>query len=433
MISFIDIIPPIEEEIFDDDKQRRVFTKFPLLPYSANDKWTSFKLLKTLHNFKHMSPTFGGIIEDLKTYALKGKVQIVVSEDPVFDTGETREASVAEKNAFIKTLNEHFVWKCGNVKDLALLLSETWDTVGMMAVEVITQQILGVNKITVKYHHPAEWMFVDNDNHGTEVALSKKWDENYLVKNPPFILPVFPLEYTYKDGTTRTFFYKKNGAFLYGRPGDLSALNSKYSEYKLIQYVTKKNKKLWMPDLIIETEDSEHGGLVDEDDAIEAGYGSAIDRLEDKFTNEGDDPLSMLVTTRPHGAKAMFVHEINGLKNAEQVEKFFDICERQIIKANNWSKLLLYLEGASGFSNAVFMDTFAIKSVTKIFERQSLLKSFIGGIVNYGFDKLSIKNTLNPSFSSPLQKMLNDYLERNTGNTPVDSNKGSGRKNPTDM
>lgn len=432
-ISFIDIVPPIEEEIFDSKPQRKVFERFPLIPYSNGDKWTSHKLLKTLYNFKHMSPTFGGIVEDVKTYALKGKIQIVHSEDPIFDLGEAREATPGEKTAFVNELNKSFIFRPGNIKSLAMVLSECWDTVGMFGVEVITEKILGVTQITVKFHHPPEWMFVKNDFPGTEVALSQKWDDTYLTLNPPLVVPVYPTVYGYEDGTERTFFYKKNGGYLYGRPSDLSALNSKYSEYKIIQYLTKKNKKLFMPDVLIETEDSEHGGFIDDDQARAEGYESSADKLAIRFTNEGDDPLSIVATSRPYGAKPMFVHEFEGLKNAEQLEKYLQICEHQIIMANNWSKMLMTMEGASGFSEKVFMDTFAIKAVTKIFDRQSLIKGFINEIIEYGFNVLGKKNDLTPTFVSPLNKLYHEYIERNAGNTALDSNKGLGRQDTADM
>lgn len=432
-IAFHDIVPPIEDEIFDDDLQKAVFEKYPLIPYSAGEKWTSHKMLKTLYAFKNMSPTFGGIVEDIKTYALKGKIQLVYNEDPVFDLGDSRDVSPGEKKTFVDTLNKHFVFKPASIKGLALMLSECWDAVGMLGVMVTTQEILGVMTITVRYIHPTEWMFAKVDVPGTMVAISRRWDDTWLRKNPPLMVPTFPAEAEYENGITRTFFYAKNGGLLYGRPTDMSALMPKYSEYKLVQYLTKKNKGLWLPNVLLETEDSEHGGFIDDDAARAEGYDSSADRLAINFTNEGDDPLAIVATSRPYGAKPMFVHEFEGLKNADQVRQYFELCERQIIVANNWSKMLLTLEGASGFSEKVFMDTFAIKSVTKIFDRQTMLKEFLGRIITYGHEKIGLTTELAPAFSSPLNKLYNEYLERNPGNKALNSGEGVGRQTATDL
>lgn len=417
-IKFIDIEPPIESEIRDSKSVNQSFEEFPIIPYSGVSNWSSQKLVSVLYNIKHISSTFASILEGTKIYSLRDKVSIIKTYDDDYEIEINDTVGEAEKKQFVDELNKNFIFSNESIKGLAEMLSESYDSVGMLGCEVVFMEVLGIPQITVKYIHPTDYVFKRNDIPGTEVYISKDWSYDYLKLYPPQILPVFPLIYSYPDGTERTFFYRKNGGFLYGRPMDLACIYDKYNEWKLKQYLTKKNKKMWLPSVFIEYEDGNiGGGLLDDTAAISAGFKNSADRVQDSFTNKGDDPMDVMVSTRPNGASAAFVHEFQGLKGSKEIQQYLDICEDNIVKANNWSKMLMMGEGTTGFSSNVFLDVFEIASITKISERQQLLGNFINKILKYGFERIGIKTDLGIKFNSPFQNMLNERNATRGGNT----------------
>lgn len=412
-IKFIDTTPPIEAEIRDPETLSKSFKEFPIIPYSGYNQQSSHCLVNVLYSMKNNSSTFAGVLEGIKIYALRGKIDIVKNYDDDFNLEQNIEVSENEKKAFIDLIKSNFIFSTDSIIELACMCSESFDSVGMIGVELIYTEILGVPKITVKYHHPTDYVFKNNENIGSEVYISKNWNYEWLRKNPPRTLPVFPLEYQFEDGSWRTFFYLKNGGYTYGRPIDLGCLYDKYSEYKIKQYLTKKAKKQWFPSVFLEYSDGDmSGGLLDDDAAKEKGFSSAAKRVQNSFTNDGDDPMEILATTRPENARPAFIHEFKGLTNSVEFKTFLEICEANILKANNMSKMLLHLEGATGFSNNVFFDVYTIQSQTKILERQEMLNRFINKIITFGLSKINVVTELGISFNSKFKKTFDEHTER---------------------
>lgn len=434
-IKFIDIVPPIEQEIVDEKCVQSTFERFPLIPYSGTSKVTSHRMVSLLYNLRNMSPTFGGIVEGKKNYALRGKINVVKQRDLIFNIGnEKNELPVGEQIKFVEELHKSFIFKPGSLKKISEAASDSYDSTGMIAIYVKITPYLGVTKVCVKYEHPTDYVFYKNAEWGTEMALSKCWDDIYLDKFPPNIVPVYPLERVDRDGTIHTIFYVKNGGYIYGRPGDMGALHDKYNEYKLKQLISKKCKKSFTPDAMIEFEDGQMAGsLLDNDKAIALGYQDAGDRIDDRLSNEGDDPRSLYVTTRPKDAKPAFVHEFSTLKNAKDVNLYLEEAEQTILQANNYPEMLYKLSGATGFSNDVFMDVFNIYNVTFNDERQTLLESLFNEIFNYGFSKLGIDNTTGIQYTSPIQTMLDEYNQRKRGPEIIPGGKEFGVENKTDL
>lgn len=413
-IKFIDIVPPIEQEITDEKSVQKTFERFPLLPYSGGSKATSHRLVSLLYSMRNWSPTFSSVLKIKKAYAIGNKLEIGRQRDLTFNLGDDVEISMNEKTKFVQSLNENFIFKTGNrigsLLDMSYCASDCYDAVGGIGIYVVTTQVLGITKITVQYEHPTDYIIFKNAEWGTEMALSRCWEDTYLEKYPPNIVPVYPLERVDSDGSQHTFFYIKNGGYFYGRPTDMGALIDKYNEYKIKQYISKKCKKAFVPDLILEYEDGPiNGGLLDDEKARLHGYANAGDRINDRLTNEGDDPQGVYVTTRPMGARPMSSIEVNGLKNAKDINEFLREAEETILQCNNIPELLYKLSGTTGFSNQIFMDVFQIYNATFNNERQIMLETLFNQIINYGFSKLNIENMTGIQYKSPIQTMLDEH------------------------
>ena len=428
-IKFIDISPPVADEILDDKDVRQSFSDYPIIPYSGSSQGSSHKLVEVLYNFKSMSSTFAGILKSLKTYALGKKLQVVQQTHTVFDVGDEREVSNTEKKQFVEFVDSVTFHNC-NIIQFAYELSDSQDTSGQMGVEVVTRIILGETNITIKFHRPPNYCFAKDEPLGTMIYVSRKWDPAYLKKHPPLAIPVYPLEGTYEKGVTRTFFFYKENGTLYGRPSDLACLWDKYNEFKMSEYITKKTKKLFIPDLIIETSDPNVGAIFDEQSAKDQGYRNAADKFEKKFTNAGTETMNVIMTNRSEAARPMVVHELRGIQDADQVKGYFDMFKERILNANNWPELLLSYNAKTGFSTNEFFDVFSIVSVTKILEKQTILSTFINNIINYAYKKHNKQNELGIKFTSPLQTMLDEYRDSKRSNPELSGGQGVDSTKP---
>lgn len=413
-LKFFDINPPIEDIVIDDKQVNGAFKKYPIIPYAGENEITSHRMCSVLYNFRELSTTYGGILNDLKSYALGRKVEIKKVEDSIFDIADEEIISSEEQRKFNDFIRQNFIFHQSNVLSLAYWLHDSRDSTGQVGVEIIRKTILGKTTITFKYHKPMNYVFLKGKTIGEEVAISPKWDEDWLKDHPPLFVPLYPNIEKGKDGFERTFYFNKNGAELYGRPNDLSCLPDKYNEYKLKQYLTKKNKKLWLPDVFIETQDSAAGGFTNDEKAKGAGYRNSKHRIEQNFTNSGDDASTFMITNRANDAEETFIHEFQGLKNSKEVMNYRLMFKEAICEANGWARALLEMQGTTGLSTNMFLDLFAIKQVTKVAETQMIVETMMNDLFGIGFKLMNAETDKGIKFTSPLKKLIEDYNARNS-------------------
>lgn len=432
-LKFFDIKPPLDDIILDNDQVKMSFDEYPIVPYAGREQMSSHKMVSVLYNFKDLSSTFAGVLGDFKSYALGRKVQIKKIEDSIFDIADEQIITDAEQRKFNDFLKENFIFHRSNVMSLSYMLLDSDESTGQVGVELIKKTILGKTTLTYKFHEPMDYVFLYGDRMGEEVAISKCWEYNYLQKHEPTIIPLYPYFQKYKDGYERSFYFKGRGAKLYGRPNDLSCLPDKYNEAKIKQYLTKKNKKLWLPDVFIETQDSARGGFTNEQDAQKAGFGNSKERIEANFTNAGDNASSFIVTNRANDAEQTYIHEFQGLKNSKEVMNFMQSFKECICTANGWSAMLLELKGATGLSTNMFLDLFSIKDVTKISEVQMNVDTMINELLQIGFKTLGAETQYGIQFVSPLKDLVSEYRNSKGGNIKQSSNEGTVEQTRTSV
>lgn len=422
-LKFFDIIPPVDDVCIDDEGTTKSFSEYPIIPYAGKVQGTAHKMCFVLYNLKELSSTYAGVLNDFKTYALRGKFEIVKRQSSIFDIGDEQKVGEAEQRKFDEVVRENFVFHDCNLLELSDNLLDSDESTGQVGVVVIKKTILGKTTITYKYCEPMDYAFMREEPVGERVAISKKWDFQYLKKNPPLVVPLYPEWHEYKDGYQRTFYFKKRGTKLYGRPDDLSCLPDKYNEHKLKQYLTKKNKKLWMPDVFIETHDTK-GGFVNDADAQDKGFANSKQRLEHNFTNVGDYASSFIITNRAHDSEPTQIHEFIGLKNSKEVMNYRQMFKEAILEANSWPKLLAEMNGATGFSTNIFMDVFTIKEITKIKEIQFRNAEMVNDLLQIGFEQINFKTDLGVRFNTPLKDLSNEYRNSKGNNQQQSSREG---------
>lgn len=425
-IKFFDITPPIDGITLDVGELKKSFEEFKILPYAGSDKFSSHTLCQTLYQFRDLSTTYAGILNDFKSYGLGQKFKIKKIEDSIFDIEDEKPIGADQERKFNDFIKQNFIFHDCTLIELADFILRSEDSTGQVGIEIIKKTILGKTTITYKYHNPMDYVFLLTNRIGDEIAISKSWEAKYIKENPPLVIPLFPNWEKYKDGYERTFYFSKLGSELYGRPNDISCLPDKYNEWKLKQYLTKKNKKLWMPDVFIETQDSARGGFTNDQEAQNKGFRNSKHRIEYHFTNAGDNASSFMITNRANDAAPTFIHEFQGLKNSKEIMNYREMFKTAILEANGWPKLLLEMQGATGFSNNVFLDVFGIKEVTKISEIQLRISTIINDLIGIGYRALGSETEYGIDFKSPLTQLVNEYRNSKGGNIQQPGSEGIG-------
>ena len=251
------------------------------------------------------------------------------------------------------------------------------------------------------------------------IAISNEWTDDYLRKYPPRLIPVFDgTEESYKefkDGTRRTMIHQKNGFYYwYGRPASHSAIIDQYNENKVRTYTAKQASKAYLGNLIIETEEADYKSrLIDNSRDQKAGFKNTADRFQQNYSNAGQDPQTLMLLSRPAGAKPMSVTQVRPVTDANYLKEVLAETRCNICMAFDWSEALLRKEKSSGFNSDMYQNLFEIQSATKVLrvqtKREKLINTAIQEIVKY--QGVTQFENINLKFKSPIQKLVEQKKE----------------------
>ena len=427
-IQWTDIKNPLKESLIDGSNLMSVFTdNNNYIPYSrASSAYTGHILLWYILNGKYMSETKGSIIGSVNRFSFGGQYEYMkLSEGngQVKNPYQNDELTQSEWEMFHEFMTNDVLIKESNVVELAKKLSSDRQTAGMQYLEVIVSEEFGDKVGTICYIRPDKAIRVfPKEGEYERVALSDKFEKNYLRRNPAREVALYPNWTQDNDGNWRTVVYEKEGGHLrYGVPEDMASLPAQYGEYKVTEFILKQLKKNFMPQALIEIENvglnpnQTPFGNTDEEDIIS--------KIERNFTNDSDNPSSVLPLTRPKGASEAFVHEFRPHTSHKYYEAMLNRFEKSIHKSNHWPVAMM-MENTSGFNSNMFMDLFDIMSATKINEHQMSVSNVINTAicaVAEGLEKKEVAS-LGVKFTSPIQKLIDQKLESQESiNEPADS------------
>ncbi|MEP7197272.1 MAG: hypothetical protein ABI851_12190 [Saprospiraceae bacterium] len=360
---------PIPDEVRDVSKLQNWFRKVGYIPFAGTVQDSNHTILRYIQNLTRLSPTLSSCINGIRFYSFSGKPTIVKSDDSEFDfTDNLKGEEVLQevKGAIIDKLS---LIDKGNQSwnRLAINLYNSYKGSGNAFLSVTITDVLGVKKIKLKLH-PTETvlykipeLFVSD-----QVDVSNSWDNQYLKKFPPTTYSVFP-HYDESKDEIKTMIHLKNGSGHYGRPDWFACSMDAFLEIKNKEYLLKAVYSNFTGQVLVEFEGMDSKPVLDNSKAVQDGWKSAADQWAGNFTYNGgskqlDRPQSILVTERPFGTSPVFVHEFNVQTKEKYFEGIGSICERNIIKANMWSKNLSGVDNAGGFSS----DSFVSELKTKI-------------------------------------------------------------------
>ena len=246
------------------------------------------------------------------------------------------------------------------------------------------------------------------------IAISPKWTEQYLKDTPPRYVPKYPVWHKDPDGVMRTMFHLKNGEnSWYGRPESQGSDIYKYREFQDQIYLTKQAASNFTGQLIVEVEDEdpETAPAIDEQGAKDAGFDSFAQRMEHSYTQKADDPQSILVTSRPYGAKPMYVFQIQPNTNEGWYKVTGEIAEQKIITSHGITKRFLGFDVSNGFATQAFIEDYVMNVEPIIQELMQNITNFTNKIVSVVWDTIGKPElkAYSITFLPPIQSAIEDY------------------------
>lgn len=437
------LVNPIPEEINDPKNLRNFFNKNQYVPYAGYSHDSQHTVLRFIDNLVLISPTLGGVINSINFACFGGKTNIKKIVDPDFDLTTESDKLQTDGDIPLKTKQEFLNWiktfDLGQL-DWSSLKNQIFKSFkgngnSFCIVEIF--QTLGQYKVKITPQPTRNCLYLNpNLFEGSNVAVSRSWDQRYLKENPPKVYPVYPYFAKDKDQTVKTIFHLKNGENeFYGRPDWMSCLYDAFLEIKNKEYMLSAAHNMFRAQLIMEVDgDSVNGtGVGTDEDAQKAGFKNRSDRFDHNFTNKGDDPQSVFFMTRPPGATPMTIHEVNLNMNEKYYAESDRMATDKIVLVNGWSRKLLGIEESSGISGNAFLDTLKtklplIEYYQDLIDNQGLNKMIRFVMEQTGkmeFDSIGLES------KNPFDHLINSMQPTNPLNSIADAinnNVGSSKK-----
>jgi len=402
-----------ERSLHDSKDIRKFFDKFPYLPYSGKNKISSHRLVQTLEDMGEMSVTKGSIMNSVNVYSFGNKMKLFRGSDSEFDLGkDDLELDGSERDDFYSFLKEVFLYG-ESFKSLVKKKSNSFQTTGEIFIECIFYEENGIRKFGLNHIPSSKVCYKLTDGEEQIIGISDRWDFTYCKKNPPIDIPIYPYVSEMDDGTMRTVMHYKNGCGLRGRPIDIASLTDQINEYKLKRFIGKQIDGNFMPQTLIELE----GGIgknpfmpgsIKGKAAAKANQNQSIlKKIENEWTNRGNNPKSVIALTREKGAGEAFVHEFQNNTSEKFYCKVLDELKGSIIENNMWSEALIRLANSSGFNSDMYKHIFTSLACTKILDHQNMIGGCLNDAIRIGGEWMGVDySDYEIKFVSPIEKFL---------------------------
>lgn len=375
---------PIIGEIKDTGEIAKTFNRYPFVPYAGTGLYSSHSYLNLLLDIVDNCPTLSQCIEVIGNFCFNSGQTLYKNSGNLFLTEDMVEADLATQQRFTEHLMEinfiHYNQEVNFVHFVKALYFEIKN--GNCYVELIRDKVGEQVSYTYKIHPQTHCLYTVHTNNTFSIAVSKSFDYNYLRKYPPKLVPIYPeVSADDEDMVNTMFHFKTRTNGLYGRPDWISCLLSAYNEYQNVLYRVKLAGRDFSPKVLIEVEGDDPSLIVDNEDDEDV-----LNRIIDNFTVGGKNATSILAMERPHGATPVHVHEFKVNTQEDFYDKISEINEREIIKANGWSRLLLTGEVLTGFNTTPYDQELRNREVSVLRKYQTLVSSMVHRLLKPYFD-----------------------------------------------
>lgn len=421
---------PIPEETKDSDELKKLFKRWNFVPYAGTTLETGHSLLYWYVMLAKLSPTNNAAINKKIKFAVGGKARVIRAVDPEFETGdELAVVTNAEANKYVEALKTFFEFE-GGVSKFHGRVGWQYESTGNAFVELSFASVMGQGRNSLRSHRMTNVMYLDTKpGEARAVAISPVWSDGYLKKNPPRVVPLFPV-FTNEDGALRTMFHLKNGDnSWYGRPTAEGSDIYKYREVQDSVYLTRAAATNFTGQLIVEVEDDnpEFAPAIDDKTAIKTGNKKFVDQLEENFTNKGDDPQSIYFASRPYGSKQMFVFQLSPNTKENWYKVTGEGAEAKILRAHQLTPRFMGFDVSNGFASDVYISDYILNVQPVIQDLHDEIMNFVNSILTQGWNLVGQTqwNVFSLAFAPPIQKTVEEFKfnQQQQQNTAPNANK----------
>lgn len=417
-LTMFDVKNPIPDETRDDRAVSLFFKREGLVPFAGHDGGTGDKTLAWYIMLARLSPTFGACSEKMASYVIGSRARVERAESPDFET-EPGEVSESERAAWQEVLSKTVTYADGLVP-FHEKAYKSYKATGNAFAELSVATVGGVTQAVVTFHKTSDVRYKYPKGGGDAVravAISKVWDSAYLKKNPAKVRPVWPAVLS-EGGAAHTVFHLKAGDNdWYGRPDSDAVSLDKYREVQDLIYLTKQSAANFVGQLIIEIEE-DVDPVIDNEAASAAGFESFAQRMEQNFTMKGEDPQSILVASRPIGARPMFVFQVKPNTNQDWYKVTGEIHRDRIIAGMQLTKRFMGIEAGAGLSDTAFLEDYITNIDPVIRRERERLMGWANGILSavWELGGMQQMNAYSLTFASPIEAMIEAYKQKDKGN-----------------
>ena len=403
---------PIPQEVADSKELSETIEKYKLVPYAGHTNGSGHSTLAWYLMLSKLSPTNGAVIDKLTKYAVGGRAVFVRSENPDYDIGEeTQPLKLKEKTDYQEAITEFIEFE-GGVRNYHRLITASLKATGNAWVEMSVMTVNGQTRIHLRNQRQTQTMYMRTKADEIRMAaISPIWTDEYLRKNPPRMIPLYP-NFTVENGAKKTLFHLKNGDNnWYGRPDSQSADLYKYREVQDAIYIVKQAANNFTGQIVFEVEDDGQDPAINENQAWESGFDSFADRMTENFTQRGKEPLSVFVTSRPFGAKPMFVFQVAPNTNEKWYKETGAMSESYILGAHGATLRFMGKDAANGFSTDAFVSDYVMNMEPVINDLRTTVMVFSNSILSVAWEALGMQqmNEISLSFQTPIQSAIDEY------------------------
>ena len=406
---------PIPAELTDVSDIQKMFDEWRLVPFATKDKKTGHALLYWYLMLAQLSPMNAACIEKVKKYVVGSKAIVQRSENPEYETGaETRPVTTVEAARYIDTLSELVTFE-GGVRKFHQNLQWSYEATGNAWVEASWSEVNGQIRFNLKYRKTTEVLYQATKPGEMKIAaVSPVWRYDYLKKNPPAYIPLAPNVFQDENGVSRMMFHLKAGQNAwYGRPESEGADLYKYREVQDSVYVIRQSAGNFVGQLIIEVKDDDptNNPAINDKEAKEAGFDSFVSRMEENYTNKGEDPSSVIITARPVGGRPMFVFQIKPNTNENWYKVTGEMSEQRILRAYGLTLRFMGFDVSTGFSSDTYIADYVMNVEPVLNEKRGTLMAFTNEILTMIW-QIAGREDLNEfslNFKSPIASQIEQF------------------------
>lgn len=411
---------PVADEIKSLTAVGMNYQGFSVIPFLDGGDAT----LHFLRKMRELSPTQGACHNNIKDYVMGGQFYATPRKEPGFSHPEEFDvaASVADHNYlidFIKNLNpemtgQKFVETGESIFDNYKGNGQGWLKVEFITVADVRHVYFeNIDAEKGKYMNPNEYDSLTGSN---TLLISSSGFTNTPDEQLELI-DEYPAQTDYGNGRIATVIpYKRKapGRDWYGLPDHLASLYFQFLEVQNGEYITEGYANRWTGKVFFETV---------MDDESEDDGDNFVSEIEYLFTNKGEG-RRFLLRNRLVSDEATSVHEFKDESTHESHSSYANIAERQIIKSNNWSSILMSIPQPGKLGNSQeFTDIFKIKYSTVIKPLQKKVCDVLNTALFLAAEFKGDKKAA--SLSVMLNNLFADLLKTETENGEKKSNEKS--------